>query len=176
MPDTIHFSSRTHFKVLFVPALVQLGLIALHVIGGLFIPTATGWDWWDSWILLIFHSLLVLVAIWYAVIPLLRWLSSRFEVTDETVASYWGILYKHSREIPLKSIVSTSVERGILDRIFGCGTITFLDAAAAAQPKTSGAWNRPKQGQYGVNFRDVPRVLEVKQIVDSQRRLLRGEG
>jgi hypothetical protein len=61
-----------------------------------------------------------------------------------------------------------SEERGIIDRFFGVGTLNFYDAAAGAQPETSGAWNE-QTSSYGVRFRDVPRIRQVRKLIDEAR-------
>ena len=167
----ILWAGRTHFKVLAKPAMIQLLLITLHVLLGLFLPTDTSWDGWNIWAPIVLHGLIVLVEIWYVVIPVLQWVNASFEVTELSVTSRWGVIYKQSREIPLDSIVSVATERGILDRIFGCGTLIFYDAAAGYQPVTSGAWNknRGKGSNMGVRFSDVPHVLNVQKIIDAAR-------
>lgn len=169
--EEILWSGRTHFKVLAKPAFIQLLLLIVHVLIAIFIPSQTGWAWWDSWGHLTLHILVLLVEIWYVVVPVLQWLNAGFEVTNFKAVSRWGLLHKHAREVPLDSIVSVSVERGILDRIFGCGTLMFQDAASGFQPTTAGPWNRErgKQSRNGVRFADVPNVFEVQKILDKAR-------
>ena len=161
---------RTHPKILFKPAMVQVLLIGLHVLVAVYIPRETSWNWWDDWGQLTLQSILGFLSLFYVVIPLLRWKNATFELTDRRVIKHWGILYRHSLEIPLDRITSVSVERGILDRVFGCGTLNFQDASSASTP-TRGSWNQDRGNQQlqGVRFYDVPRVLKVKEIIDSTR-------
>lgn len=170
VPEQKLWSGRTHPKILFKPAMVQLLLIALHVLVAVYIPKETNWGWWDAWGQLTLQSILGFISFLYVVIPLLRWRNATFELTDRRVIKHWGILYRNSLEIPLDRITSVSVERGILDRIFNCGTLNFLDASAVS-PNTRGSWNRAKDNQdlQGVRFYDVPRVLKVKELIDNTR-------
>ena len=117
---------------------------------------------------LIAHLIVLALEVWYVVVPVLRWWNTIYILTDRRVQSHWGILYKHSREIDLQRIASISEERGILDRIFGCGTLNFYDAAETAQPKKSGFWNK-ENSQRGVRFVDVPRIKEVRELVEKAR-------
>lgn len=169
--EEILWTGRTHAKVLAKPAVLQLILIALHVFLGIVLPTDTQWAWWNAWGPLSVHSIIVLIEIWYVVIPVLQWLNASFKVTNMRVVNAWGVLYKQSREIPLDRIVSVSVERGILDRIFGCGTLIFQDAAAGYQPVTSGSWNknRGKGSDSGVRFSDIPHIFKIQEIIDEAR-------
>jgi len=168
--EELLWSGRTHLKILFRPLMIQLLLLGLHVLVAVYIPRETSWPWWDSWGQLALQSTLGFLSLLYVVIPLLRWRNATFELTDKRVIKHWGVLYRHSTEIPLDRITSVSVERGILDRIFGCGTLNFQDASAAIQP-TRGSSNRSgdNRGIQGVRFYDVPRVLEVKGLIDSTR-------
>lgn len=171
MGPKILWAGRTHFKVLAKPFFIQLFLLAVHIFLGFVLPTNTGWDWWNAWGPFTLHALILLIELWYVVIPVLQWLNANFEVTEESVIARWGVIYKHSREIPLNSIVSVATERGILDRIFGAGTLVFYDAAAGYQPETSGVWNRGrgKESKSGIRFSDVPRALEVQKVIEAAR-------
>lgn len=155
---------RTHPKILFKPALIQLFLIALHVLFSLYIPHDTGWGWWDSWGQFTLHSLLIVLSLYYVIVPLLRWRTSTFELTSKKVVKYWGIIERNSTEIPLDRIVSIEVERGLIDRIFRCGTLNFEDAGAVMNRR--GQRNRKFDG---VQFSDVPRPLDVKYLIDETR-------
>lgn len=169
-PEEVLWSGRTHLKILFRPLMVQLLLVGLHVLVAVYIPRETSWAWWDSWGQLTLQSILALLSLIYVIVPLLRWRNATFELTDRRVTKEWGILYRHSLEIPLDRITSVSVERGILDRIFGCGTLNFQDASASFQPtRGSRSRSRADEDLPGVRFYDVPRVLEVKDLIDSTR-------
>lgn len=164
------WKGRTHFKMLFKPAVIQLLLISLHILAAIYIPSVTGWAWWNSWGQFSIQMTLVALSLWYVIVPLLRWKNATFELTDKRVIKNWGILYRHSLEIPLQQITSISVERGILDRMFKCGTLNFQDAASDPH-KTSGSWNKAAGNKdlRGVRFYDVPNVLAVKEFIDTAR-------
>lgn len=162
------YTARVHPKVLFKPAVIQLLLLLAHIFFFKIMSTSTGWDFWNSWGNFIVHGLIVSLEIWYVVVPIMQWYSTFYTLTDRRVKANWGVLYKHSREIDLKRIASISEERGILDRIFGCGSLNFYDAAADSQPHTNGAWNKPANVA-GVRFHDVPRVKEVREMVEEAK-------
>ncbi|MHA3723732.1 PH domain-containing protein [Leucobacter sp. HY1910] len=174
--ETSIWQGRTHWKVLFVPVIIELFLLALHFAALRWLPTNTGLPWWDDWGQLGAHVLLLLLGIWYAVVPVLQWRAATFSVTSRRVIARWGLLYRQSREIPLDRVVSVSVERGILDRIFRCGTLIFHDAAAGFGPQTQGTWNTSNGGSGGVRFSDVPRVLAVQDMINQQRFTKPAEG
>lgn len=162
------YTARTHAKILLGALVIQILLLAVHFVVLRYWPHDTGWAWLDQWGEVVIHSIVIALEIWFFVIPVMKWWNTKFTLTTERVRSEWGVLYKHSREIRLDRISSISEERGIIDRIFGAGTLNFYDAAAVAQPKTSGAWNNPKS-EYGIRFRDVPRVKQVRRLIEEAR-------
>lgn len=153
---------KRHGKAL-VPA-AFLGFLVLAVMGAIykFWPA----DWPYQWILQVIF-LLIFISVF--VIPLARWFTETFTITASSVRNDWGILYRQSREIDLTRIASISEERGILDRIFSCGTLNFYDAAAGAQPNTSGLWNKGGTPLAGVRFHDVPNVKAVREVVEAAK-------
>lgn len=169
--EEVLLTTRTHPKVLFVPALVQLLLIAAHVLTGVFLPVDTGFAFWDEWGALIVHGLILIIEFAYAILPFMRWWNAAFTVTTKRVEMHWGVLYRQHREIALDRIVSVSTERGILDRIFRCGTLVFHDAASVNMPPQVTTLTSRNGGNHtaGVRFHDVPRVEQVRVLVDSVR-------
>lgn len=151
-----------HKKALVPAATVFFFLLFLNVVTWKFWPEDLGYQW-------IPQGLLIVLNIAGAIVPYLRWKTETFTVTKRSIRNDWGILYKQSREIDLTRIASISEERGILDRIFGCGTLNFYDAAAGAQPNTSGLWNKGDNPQAGVRFHDVPEVKKIRLIVEKAK-------
>lgn len=159
MPEEVLVRLRTHPKILVGPVVVQIVLIACHV--GLVAAWPTGGfgvTWIDDWGPLALHAVVVVLEIAYAIIPVLRWWMSICTVTTRRVVRQWGIAVRRTYEIPIDRIVSVTTERGILDRIFGCGTLVLHDAGYA--PNSTA----------GVRFHDVPRVENVQDIIDDLRR------
>lgn len=168
MEENVLYVARTHPKVLFRALLVQAALLALHIFLLNVWPASLGWDTADKWGAPITHAFILGLEIWYVFIPTLQWWNSSFILTNKRVKNDWGVLYKQSREIDLARIASISEERGVLDRMFGCGTLNFYDAAAGSQPHTSGPWNR-NRSEGGVRFHDVPKVKEVRAMVEKAK-------
>lgn len=171
MSDPVLLTGRTHVKVLFGPLIVQLVLIAGHIAALLFLPEHTGFDLFDQWGQLAVHSLIGVLEFTYAIVPFLRWYNSVFTVTTQRVTASWGVLYKDSREIALDRIVSVDTERGILDRIVGCGTLIFHDAATDASQRRENVltWQSGGGQRAGIRFQDVPHVKRVRALVDDLR-------
>lgn len=164
-------TTRTHWKSLIAPAFIQVILLAAHIAVVRWYPEhlQEEIEVVDKWDNLVLHGLIFILELWYVIVPVIRWRTSTFTVTNYRVYQDWGILNRHNREIPLKKVVSVTVERDLIDRIFGCGTLVFHDAASAAS-ETHGAWNRqPGQKSKGVRFHDVPSIKKVKDGVDKVR-------
>lgn len=151
--EQVLYKSRTHPKILFRPALAQLGLLVLHILVVRYFPERIGIDGVDRWGEVVAHSLIGLGELWYAVRPTMHWWHSTYEVTNRRVRIKWGVFYKNSREINLDRITQVNEERGILDRIFRCGTIIVFDAANTE----------------AIRLHDVPRFHAVRVIIDESR-------
>lgn len=152
-PEETLFIGRTHAKILFKPALIQLVLIAAHIVIFKYWPDKTGIAQVDAYGELVIHGLILLAELWFVVWPFLQWRYSSFEVTDRRIRQRWGVLHKHSREINLDRITQVNEERQLIDRIFRCGTIVIHDAANAT----------------AIRFHDVPHFRHVRTTIDSAR-------
>ncbi|GAA4785257.1 PH domain-containing protein [Microbacterium gilvum] len=161
---------RTHPKRLFWTVVLQLVLIAAHVLVAVFWPAPTGAAWFDDWGQPVVHAIIAIVEIVYFVVPVSRWWCTVFTLTTLRVERRWGVIWKRSREIPLSRITSIEVQQGLLDRIFGCGTVVFFDAAVVP-PAEYGPLDEPTEDapMVGVRFLDVPRVGEFRELVDQAR-------
>jgi len=72
-------------------------------------------------------ALVLLVA--FVVAPLLRWLSATYTVTNRRLITRAGVFTRRGHDIPLNRISDVSYERGLLDRMLGCGTLVISDAS-----------------------------------------------
>ena len=60
-----------------------------------------------------------------------------------------GLIAKEGRTIPLNRISGVDFEIGVVDRLFGCGTLVISDASENGR----------------VELKDIPRVEEAQRIV-----------
>lgn len=162
---------RTHPKILVGPIVAELLLIAAHVLTNMYWSQLTGWGWaaFDQWSALIVHAVLFVFNIAFAIVPVMRWWASTFTLTTTSVSQQWGVAMKRSREIPLNRIVSVDTERGLLDRIFGCGTLLLQDASPSASSPDGAGMTRPGGRGSGIRFHDVPHVMAVREFIDRAR-------
>ncbi|MGH3508707.1 MAG: PH domain-containing protein [Nocardioidaceae bacterium] len=134
-------STRTHVKALLLPAVV---LIVVAAVAGYLVGLPTG----GAKKPLVTAILLValVVVIWQTVLPFLRWLTTTYTVTNRRLITRSGIISRRGHDIPLPRISDVSYDRGLLDRLLGCGTLILSDAS--------------QQGR--VSLHDIPHVEDVQ--------------
>lgn len=148
------YRGRTHPKILFRPLIAAVVLVTLHTLVVRHYPHDLGWEPLDHWGERVLHAVLAVLDLRYVIAPVARWQSSTFEITDRFIKMKWGVLYKNTREIHLDRIAQINEERGILDRMVGCGTIIVYDAAT---------------GGSAIHFNDVAHFKRVRRILDDAR-------
>ena len=132
--ETIVFSTRTHVKALFVPALV---LIVVAGVAGYALGQV------DNDVLrYVIAAVALVILVVYTVWPFLTWLTATYTVTNRRLTTHAGVISRTGHDIPLARISDVSYEKGLLDRILGCGTLIVSDAS--------------EQGR--VQLHDVPQV------------------
>jgi uncharacterized membrane protein YdbT with pleckstrin-like domain len=142
--ETIVFSTRTHIKALVVPAFVLIVVAAafgylaavLHSKnhGSAYVYTITG--------------VAIVIVLWFSVRPFLNWLTATYTVTNRRLTTHQGVISRSGHDIPLSRISDVSYEKGILDRILGCGTLVIKDAS-----------------ELGVKLPDVPNVEDKQRVL-----------
>jgi len=136
--EDVVLSMRTHAKALILPAVV---LIVLAAIGG-FLTAILGDSSVEQWVVLAIWVAIALGMIVWSVAPFARWLTTEYTVTSKRVISTSGVFSRTGRAIPLHRVNDVTFEKGLLDRLLGCGTLVVSDASE----------------QTGMQLRDVPRI------------------
>lgn len=133
---------RTHWKAL-IPALSLLvGIVVLVLLA---------W-WWSSdsdyatWVGIVAGVVAAVLFLTGVALPVLRWNTERYVVTNRRVSHRSGILNQVGRDIPLHRVNDVGLEKGLLDRALGCGTLIVSDATEKA----------------GMRMHDVPDVERVQ--------------
>lgn len=114
---------RTHGKALIGPAFGLVVTGALLGVGTALIPSAYRPGGQYGVVVLVF-----LLAIWWALVPFLRWRSRTYTITNHRLISREGILSRTGTDLPLPRINDVSYRRSLLDRVLGCGTLTISTA------------------------------------------------
>ena len=146
-------STRTHPKVLLFPVLIlvlALGVAAFAQRTGS--GSAAGVMHIGVWVAV------GVVILWWVVRPTVAWATTTYTFTNRRFIKRSGLIGKEGRTIPLNRISGVDFEIGVIDRIFGCGTLVVSDAS--------------EQGR--VELEDVPHVEEVQLKVAEELHRLSG--
>ena len=145
--ETILLSTRTHAKALILPA---VALIVLAAVGG-FLTAILGDSSTERWVVIgIWVAVGIGMLVW-SVMPFIRWITTEYTITSKRLLLTSGVVSRSGRAIPLYRINDVSFEKGLLDRLLGCGTLIVHDASEMS----------------GMRLTDVPRIEWVhRQLTD----------
>jgi uncharacterized membrane protein YdbT with pleckstrin-like domain len=117
--------TRTHWKALVLPVIALLSTCAL---AGFLLAGVSSRRGYEAlkWLVVAGAALAIL---WFAVRPFLRWLTASYTLTNRRLISRSGIFTRSGRDIPLQRVTDVRYERGLLDRMLGCGTLVISDAS-----------------------------------------------
>jgi uncharacterized membrane protein YdbT with pleckstrin-like domain len=119
--EHVVISTRTHPKALIGPALILLVAVAAV----LFLSTLT-----DSTVLgAVAGAVAAAIVLWWVVRPFIDWLTTTYTFTNRRFIKRSGLIAKEGRTIPLNRISGVDFEIGVIDRLFGCGTLIVSDAS-----------------------------------------------
>lgn len=139
--EHIVVSTRTHPKALLLPVLLLVILLALGVVvGGLIGDAGSGIPRLVVWVLV------AGAVLWLVARPVIAWLTTTYTFTNRRFIKRSGLIAKEGRTIPLNRISGVDFEIGVIDRLFGCGTLVVSDASVAGLVRLS----------------DIPRVEQVQ--------------
>ena len=120
-------TTRTHGKALAGPVLVPLATTFLAAFAaGRADRELTGPT--RSVALLAITLLAGLLVLRWVVVPVLRWSTTTYTFTNRRFIARAGVLTREGRTVPLDRITGLDVEKGVLDRLLGCGTLVVSDA------------------------------------------------
>lgn len=142
--------TRTHAKALILPALLLAVILAADTV-------LTRWSDYAAldWVIWV-----VSVAVFglFVLRPFVDWLTTTYTFTNRRFIKRSGLIAKEGRTIPLNRISGVDFEIGLVDRIFGCGTLVVSDAS------TDGS----------VLLHDISQVEKVQLQVSHELHLLSG--
>lgn len=122
--EHIVLNLRTHWKAVVQPVTFAVFLVAALWVLWWWLGDSPGGGWPEAAAVVV----ALVVAVVFVVLPLWRWYSERFVVTNRRIAHRRGILTRTGRDIPLRRVNDIAIERDVLDRILGCGTLIVSDA------------------------------------------------
>jgi uncharacterized membrane protein YdbT with pleckstrin-like domain len=155
--ERVVLSTRTHVKVLLVPVLVLL--VTVFVVAYLAAQAQKADDGGVRTTLQVLLGVAAVVIIWrFVAMPFVRWFTTTYTFTDRRFMQRSGLVAKEGRTIPLNRISGVDFEIGVVDRLFGCGTLVVSDASELGR----------------VELRDVPKVEQVQRVVADELHRLTG--
>lgn len=122
--EQIIYHLRTHIKRILGWLLLGLLIIIAGVVGALLLPS--DWRPIGSWVI---FGLVVILIIPVAIVPLLKWATTTYTITNRRIITRSGIFNKTGHDIPLSRISNVSYDRSLVDRIFRCGTLILETSA-----------------------------------------------
>ena len=127
-----------HWKTLVRPIAVAVAVIAVALVAEVLIPSGSA----SNIGRLAVAAVAILFLMIWLIVPVLRWRTTVYELTNRRLRMRDGILTRHGRDIPLARINDVSFSKGLLDRLLGSGRLTVESAG--------------EHGQIVLN--DIPRV------------------
>jgi len=149
-----------HWKTLVGPLAVAVVVIAVALVAEVLIPSGSAGNIGRLAVAVVAIGVLMI----WLMVPVLRWRTTVFELTNRRLRMRDGIITRHGRDIPLARINDVSFSKGLLDRLLGSGRLVVESAG--------------EHGQILLN--DIPRVeftqaTLFRLVEEEQRRLERNE-
>ena len=110
-----------HAKAAVRPILVLLFSLAVTIVAWVMLPDNEGGRIGVG----VVGVAALIFAITRGVRPLLVWRCTHYVFTDERVLMQHGVLARERRDVPLNRINDHVMSQSVLDRLFGCGTLTI---------------------------------------------------
>jgi uncharacterized membrane protein YdbT with pleckstrin-like domain len=147
-----------HWKTLVRPVLVALVVVIAALVVIVVIPAGKDAPAERLGV----GAVAILALMLWLITPVLRWRTTAYELTNRRLRMRAGIVTRRGRDIPLARINDVSFEKGLLDRMLGCGRLVVESA-----------------GEHGqIMLTEIPHVEAVhstlfRLVEDEQRRLER---
>ncbi|WP_328613747.1 PH domain-containing protein [Amycolatopsis sp. NBC_00355] len=138
--------SHPHFKMLIFPTLALL--LTLGAGTWLAILARDAGSPWNTVGLIAIGVVALVLVVWLFLTPFVRWRTTHFIVTTDRLIAREGVLKRTGIDIPMSRINSVQFEHGLLDRVFGCGTLII--ESASHEP---------------LRFEDIPHVERVHTVI-----------
>jgi uncharacterized membrane protein YdbT with pleckstrin-like domain len=118
-----------HWKTLVKPVLVAVVVVVAALVLIVIIPAGKE----ASLERLATGAVAILVLMLWLIAPVLRWRTTQYELTNRRLRIRTGIVTRRGRDIPLARINDVSFEKGLLDRLLGCGRLVVESAGEHGQ-------------------------------------------
>ncbi|HLN75782.1 MAG TPA: PH domain-containing protein [Nocardioidaceae bacterium] len=139
--ESVVVATRTHGKALIGPLLV---LIVLASVAGYLSTYTSGAGRAQPLLVAVIWALTGMLAVRWVFRPFLVWLTTTYTLTDHRLISRSGVFSRRGHDIPISRISDVAYERGLMDRVLGCGTLVVSVAS-----------------DHQVELEDIPQVEQV---------------
>jgi uncharacterized membrane protein YdbT with pleckstrin-like domain len=119
--ESVVLDLHPHWKRLVGPALLLVVVAGGASYGEFAAPTGT----WRAPVRIAVAVVAVAVLVRGALVPWLRWLTTRYVLTTHRVVVRQGVLGRSGRDIPLTRVTDVAFRRTLLDRLVGSGSLTI---------------------------------------------------
>lgn len=137
--EHVEVHSHPHGKMLIGPVIVLLVVLGG---GGWLAMLANDLEQpWRKVGLIAIGVVAVVLLLWLVLPPFVRWRTTHFIVTTDRLIVREGVIKRTGIDIPMRRISSVQFSHSVIDRMFGCGTLSI--ESASEEP---------------VKFDDIPRV------------------
>ena len=115
-------TTRTHPKALIRPVLIGIVVVVVAIVLSSLASEATPLQV----VIWVFAAALLF---WFVVRPVVDWVTTTYTFTNRRFVKRTGFIAREGRTIPLNRISGVDFEVGVIDRVFGCGTLVVSDAS-----------------------------------------------
>lgn len=165
--ESVVVSTRTHAKALIRPFLVLIVLAAAAGLVVTFLPdVGRAGPVLDA----VVWGLTGVLALLWVVRPFLVWLTTTYTLTDQRLITRRGVVSRHGHDIPLSRVSDVAYERGLLDRMLGCGTLVV----SVASEQRVRLHDIPQVEQVHLRMQDLLHDGWITEVVDPRVRERRG--
>lgn len=127
--EDVVVARRRHIKVLTGPILIAVLVVAAAVAASVLWPAGS-----TQGPARLVISLVALVAVLALLVPkLARWATTSYTLTNRRLITRTGVFNKRGHDIPLARINDVGFDHGLIDRMFGCGTLVIESAGERGQ-------------------------------------------
>lgn len=123
--EEVIVNKHPHWKMLIFPLLVFVIVVG----GGIYLAVLASDLSWQSIARIVIVVAAVVLICWLVLAPFVRWRTTHFIVTTDRVMAREGVLNRTGIDIPLFRINSVQFKHGIVDRMYGCGTLLVESAS-----------------------------------------------
>ena len=118
-----------HWKTPAGPVLAAFVIVAALLVGEVLIPGGR-----EAAIERLAAAVLAVVLLmWWLMYPLLKWRTTRYELTTRRMRLRTGVVARNGSDIPLSRVTDVSFRKSLLDRLLGCGTLIVESAGEHAE-------------------------------------------